>query len=350
MEASVGVARIFQIALESGDDALWNAALKTLLTVDRDGRLTHMILQYWAQADAAGSASQAAQVSPAALSEHLVIDLLGKLIELETTVDGPEAATAAADGEQASGEEAPAACVAACRWCGAQGRWPLLALLVDDLSVPDRQRPASLRRGVTIDRLIAESLMQTRRGSEALAWWTSLCQVWQCDDFPTRLRAAEVAVAFGTPEDAQQRLQAAAAVADDDPFQQTLLQMLAAELQMRHRRWDQAQTALMSIADQAATAGPLRARAQWLIGECYLMQQKYTEAIDAYRRVERLDREGQWSAAAMLQAGQAHEKLGQAQQAAACYTDLLTRFANLPHADHARTRLAQLDAASSLHR
>jgi TolA-binding protein len=87
-----------------------------------------------------------------------------------------------------------------------------------------------------------------------------------------------------------------------------------------------------------------------LIGETYFLQQKYAEAIDAYRRVDTLDASGDWAAVALLQAGKSFEKLARPREAATCYTALLTRFADLPHANHARTRLAQLGGDAAIRR
>lgn len=347
------VAELFQAALASGDDPLWQATLEALLVTDRDGRVTSQVLQRWASAAAA---EPAGGDSAAALSEHLLIDLLSQLIDLAGSdaagnsnhSSDPQAVARAA--EALADGSLPAACAAAVRICGVQARWPLLAMLADDLLPPDVDRDVTLRRGLAIDRLIAESLMQTRRGSEALVWWTAIGAVWQCHDFPTRLRAAEAAVAFGGQDDARRRLDQLQAMADLDPFQRSLVALLSAELDMRGQRWDDARVTLAQLAGRPDTAAPLRPRAQWLIGETYLMQQQYGEAIDAYRRVDAIDQDGHWAAAALLQMGQAHEKLGQARQAAACYTGLLSRFADLPHASRARTRLAQLDESSRLHR
>ncbi|MEL7267884.1 MAG: tetratricopeptide repeat protein, partial [Planctomycetota bacterium] len=79
-------------------------------------------------------------------------------------------------------------------------------------------------------------------------------------------------------------------------------------------------------AQQLDAARDLRARAQFLIGETYLMQDKFGLAISAYRRVEPIQAEGHWAAAALVQAGKSFERLGRSQESRLCYERLLQRF------------------------
>jgi tetratricopeptide (TPR) repeat protein len=274
------------------------------------------------------------------VAEHLAIDLLGRMVDHQ----------AGGAGAGAAGAAIPAGCESACRWLGATGRWSILAIVADQSASPDPSKPETLSRGVAIDRLLAESLMQTRRGRDAMLWWTAIIDAWQCDDFPTLIRGAETAVAYGDIDSAQSRLEAAQTAAGDDAFRSSLVRMLEAEMAIRRARMDEARDLLAGIVRAGDTVAELRPRAQWMIGETYFLQQKYNEAIDAYRRVDALDAEGEWAAAALLQAGKSFEKLSRSREAATCYTALLSRFANLPHANQARTRLAQLGGDPSLRR
>ena len=86
----------------------------------------------------------------------------------------------------------------------------------------------------------------------------------------------------------------------------------------------------------------LRARAQWEIGESFFMQRKFQEAIESYRKVEGLCTDGPHIAASLVQAGKSFEQLGLTRQAGDCYSALLVRFADSPHADEARRRMAAL--------
>lgn len=334
-------------SLVSSDDPLWQATVAALVKSDRDGKLTGEVLERLSASDEADL--QAALASQVHVAEHLAIDLMGQLIDLAKVVNAADAVpdqvgqpadpTDNADPDRRS---VPAACESACRWAGASGRWTMLAMLAEDLAVPDRQDAVTMRRGAAIDRMVAESLMQTHRSGEALPWWLAIIDAWQSDDFPTLIRAAETAVAYGTLEVASGRLEAARVAAGEDGFKVSLTRMLEAELAIRRARLDEARDLLAVIARATETAAELRPRAQWLIGETYFLQQKYAAAIDAYRRVDTLDATGQWAALALLQAGKSFEKLARPREAATCYTALLTRFADLPHANHARTRLAQI--------
>lgn len=318
--------RLFVGSLAQSDDAFWRATLAALLAFDDDGTRTSEVLDRMADAGH--------------VAEHLAIDLLGQMVDHQG--NGATAGPA--------GGAIPAGCESACRWLGSTGRWSMLAIVVDQSVSPDSAKPETLSRGVAIDRLLAESLMQTRRGQDAMLWWAAIIDTWQCDDFPTLIRGAETSVAYGDIDSAQRRLQAAQAAAGDDAFRSSLVRMLEAELAIRRARMDEARDLLAGIVRAGDTVAELRPRAQWMIGETYFLQQKYNEAIDAYRRVDALDAEGEWAAAALLQAGKSFEKLSRSREAATCYTALLSRFANLPHANQARTRLAQLSGEPSLRR
>jgi TolA-binding protein len=104
---------------------------------------------------------------------------------------------------------------------------------------------------------------------------------------------------------------------------------------------------LEGIIRDPESIGQLRGRAQWLIGETYFLQERFAEAIDAYRRVEGIDPDGAWVAAALVQAGKSFEQLGRTQEASVCYWTLIRRFADSPHSQAARTRMASLSPNGS---
>lgn len=327
-------ARLLVGAFAHSDDRHWQAAVAAMVGNDDDGDLTFQVLQRLASSGEQRPAEEpregAADAPPTSyehLAEHLTLDLLGMIVE------------------SAEHSEPRPACHAACRWAGSTGRWSMLSLVADQLEPP--AKAMATNRSAAIDRLLAESLMQTRRGHEALAWWQAILQTWDVDDFATLIRAAETAVAAGTLELARRRVKAAAAAAEDG-FDEALVGMLEAELEIRRGRLDDARGQLEQITRGTGTPAALRPRAQWLIGESYFMQQRYGDAIDAYRRVEALDADGQWAAAALVQAGKSFEYLARPREAAVCYTALLSRFADTPHAQAARSRLARLGETSTL--
>ena len=305
---------VFAEALGASDDALWQAGVDWLIAADEDGSKTGALLERFVSR------------SQEPIAEHLAVDLIAR-----------------SEAPEASQGTSPASSEAACRWAGASERWSMLALAADELGLPSD----GSRRSDAIDRLLAESLMQTQRPSDALKWWNWLIDQGKANDFPTLLRGAETAVAHGDIDLAAKRIDAATMAAGKDPFHQSLTKLLAAELSIRRARFDEARDQLNEIIRAADPSITLRPRAQWLVGETYFMQQKYAEAIDAYRRVDSMDSAGEWAPAALLQAGKAFEKLGRGREAAVCYTALLTRFRDWPHSGVAQTRLATLQPSEA---
>lgn len=319
-------AGIFHDSLQSGDDSLWQLATQRLVKTDHDGTLTETLLK------------RLTAESSESLAEHLAIDLILY-------------ASKAAD---SSSKAFPAASESACRWAGESERWSMLALAADELGVPGSTAgsPAANTsetppRSVAIDRMLAESLMQTQRPADAMRWWDRLIDDQGVNDFATLMRGAETSVAHGDVETATRRVDAAKAVAGETPFNRSLTQILSAQLAIRRAHFDEARDLLSEVVRAADPSPTLRPRAQWLVGETYFMQQRYADAIDAYRRVDAMDAAGQWAPAALLQAGKAFEKLGRSRDAAVCYTALLTRFGDWPHAGIAQTRLATLKPSES---
>lgn len=305
------LALVFTEALLSSDDELWQAAVSYLIKHDVDGTQTDATLK------------QFATQQQDALAEHLAVDLIAR-----------------AEGDAPL--NSPAATETACRWAGTQERWTMLALAADELGPPSE----ASHRSLTIDRILAEALMQTQRPSEAMPWWDWLIEERNASDFATLLRGAETAVAHGDLEVATQRIEAANVAAGDVAFNRELVRILSSELSIRRARFDEARETLTEIVRSPDPSPTLRPRAQWLIGETYFLQQRYADAINAYRRVDSMDTAGQWAPAALLQAGKAFEKLGRSREAATCYTALLTRYRDWPHATVAQTRLATLSPSA----
>jgi TolA-binding protein len=305
------LAAVFAESAKASDDTLWQAAVAWLVEFDRSGVKTETVLK------------QFTSDSREPLAEQLAVDLITRVDSLN--------------------KSSPAASEAACRWAGTNERWSMLALAADELGQPTEATP----RSDSINRMLAESLMQTQRPAESLTWWNWLIDQGGATDFATLLRGAETAVAHGDIELATKRIEAASAASGDDDLHQSLLKLLGAELSIRRARFDEARGQLTAIVQAPGPATALRPRAQWLIGETYFMQQKYAEAIDAYRRVDSMDSAGQWAPAALLQAGKAFEKLGRGREAAVCYTALLTRFRDWPHSGIAQSRLATLQPSDA---
>ena len=238
---------------------------------------------------------------------------------------------------------ATAAREAACRWAGRHELWSMLSLASESLE-PSQ---ASDQRTATIERLFAEALMQTGQPADAHRWWTHVVDQHGADDFATLVRCAETATSHAAPAEAEKRIAAARIAAGEDASRRSLIEMLAAELAVRRLEFDEARSKLESIIRDPESISQLRGRAQWLIGETYFLQERFADAIDAYRRVEGIDADGPWVAAALVQAGKSFEQLGRTQEASVCYSTLIRRFADHPHSQAARIRLAALTPNSA---
>lgn len=249
---------------------------------------------------------------------------------------------------------------AACRWAGRTGDWSMLALAASeepglyDQAVDEANQEQAFRRGRTlhVERLFAESLLQTGKTKQSLKLWERIVDEHGADDFSTLLRLAETSVAVGTVANAKTRIAAAQAVAiqrgaaaggtGNSSPEVALTDLLAANLEIRQLRFDHGRALLERIVRSSRADSNLRGRAQWMIGETFFMQEKFSEAIAAYRQVEAIGSSDQWTAAALVQAGKSFEQLGRTREAAVCYSTLVSRFGDSPHAGGARRRLAAM--------
>ena len=94
------------------------------------------------------------------------------------------------------------------------------------------------------------------------------------------------------------------------------------------------------------------AKSQFMIGETYLMQDKYKKARDAFLRVDALFEFPVWQAPALFQAGRCEEALKEWKGAKKSYTELIKKFATSTYAIQAKPYLKrvekQLEAAKTL--
>ncbi|MGI9469937.1 MAG: tetratricopeptide repeat protein [Rubripirellula sp.] len=271
-------------------------------------------------------------------SGQVTSDTLATLTEQDLESDAERLATAMIAPSETH-TVTPAAREAACRWAGRTSRWSMLAIASESEEL-DGAEPG---RSLAVERLFAESLMQTGRVQDAHRWWTYLVDTRHSTDFATLLRCAESETAVGNDVTrAATRIAAARDAAEDNEFGITLVNMLESELAIRRSQFDHARGLLEHVVRSSETDRSLRGRAQWLIGETFYLQQKFPNAIEAYRRVEGIDPGGMWVSASLIQAGKSFEQLGRTRDAAVCYGNLLSRFADTAHADLARRRLAAI--------
>ena len=308
IDAPLGAAAIAAAVRDAAvaeDAAYWSAVSQLAIEHARSGPCVADALQRLIAADRAADA------------ERLAVDVLGRLGQT-----GPS----------------PEAVEAALRWAADARRWTLVALAAEQL---DPVATAESGLSPAAAAMIAESLVQTSRGKLAQAWLDVAVERLQARSFPTLIRRAELSVAFDPLDVAEKRITAAAETADA-PDQQALLEMLRAEISIRRARLDEARETLERLVRSDQTAVELRCRAQWLIGETFLLQARPADAVEAYRRVESMDPSGHWTAAALVQAGRAFEQLGRQRDATLCYSTLVQRFGDSPHAATAHDRLATI--------
>ena len=148
-----------------------------------------------------------------------------------------------------------------------------------------------------------------------------------------------------------------------------MLAMLRGQLAIRRADIDASIAHFQDVVSHPGPARSLKPRAQFLIGECLLMQKNFAAAIDAYRAAIELaaielagvelagvELAGDGGGAdgpaptirdnvtplAWLQTGKAHQSLGRTRQAAICYTRVIDVYQEHACAAEASARLATL--------
>jgi tetratricopeptide (TPR) repeat protein len=94
------------------------------------------------------------------------------------------------------------------------------------------------------------------------------------------------------------------------------------------------------IGNNPIPSSVLAARAAWMIGETYMMQQRYEEASQAYEEVLQFPNESFWCAASIVQRGLCAEQLNRFQEAKEHYEKVIAEHSESPFAQTARTRLS----------
>lgn len=106
------------------------------------------------------------------------------------------------------------------------------------------------------------------------------------------------------------------------------------------KRYDNARAEYKKVI--AATNTETAARAQFQIGETYLAEGKFDEAVAALLAVEDVYAYPEWSARALLEAGRTFEQMKQPDQAKAQYKIVTEKYKDAPEAAHAGQRLRDL--------
>jgi tetratricopeptide (TPR) repeat protein len=108
-------------------------------------------------------------------------------------------------------------------------------------------------------------------------------------------------------------------------------------------QFDQARQLLHAIASNPQASSPeLTARSWWMMGETYLMQRRYAEAMQAYEQVLGTKGSQYWHSAAWMQIGQCFELLRDVSGARNAYSQILERDAQGAFSTSASDRIAAL--------
>ncbi len=99
---------------------------------------------------------------------------------------------------------------------------------------------------------------------------------------------------------------------------------------------------LVVPSNEPVIAADLAARAVWMIGETYMMQRRYAEALNAYEKVFGISEQTYWHAACALQIAVCLELVQETTIAAEWYNRVITSYASSPFAATAKERLETL--------
>lgn len=313
-------------------------------------------------------------------SGQVTADLLAQLVESGRASLARKVAAQAigVSGEASeSGEaSAPQAVDAACRWAARGGHWSMLAEQAKRAAVSeDRLKAIAGVPPASHSRLFAESLTRTGQPKDAYRWWSHLVDQSDAVDFTTLLRCAESAVAVASVSEARMRLEQLRRSIESQPAsnrsgaiigsegadvnspgsgssqssrpQSFWCDLLEGDLAIRSVQFSQARSRFQAVIRSATAPAAVQGRAQWMIGETYFMQKQYSDAINAYRKVDGIDANGSFVAASLVQAGKSFEQLGRTREAGICYRTLISRFANSSYATEAKRRMTALPALDS---
>lgn len=146
------------------------------------------------------------------------------------------------------------------------------------------------------------------------------------------------------------------AIREDFPEwnRRTEVEYLLARCLIARAEFDAARSILHAIKkpdDAGAGTSPthsslLAARAAWMIGETYMMQQRYEEASQAYGDVLLFPKESFWCAASIFQKGLCAEQLNRFQEAKDHYERVIAEYSQSPFAQTAQTRLSGISLST----
>lgn len=118
---------------------------------------------------------------------------------------------------------------------------------------------------------------------------------------------------------------------------------LLARCMVSKAKFDDARQLLKAIASGDRSSSPeLIARSWWMVGETYLMQRRFSDALNAYEQVYGTEASEYWHSAARMQTGQCYELLRDPESARTAYQQVLERDPEGAFGVQARERISLL--------
>ena len=214
---------------------------------------------------------------------------------------------------------------------------------------PDLQLEISIRFQ------LAETLYQLQRWLEAEPYWKWLVQTAESGVDSARkpdwysvvlLRSAEL---LALRKEWGQAEQMVLRIRKDFPKCNRACEVdyLLARCLVSKADFDSARQVLTSITQGTnSTPDELVARGCWMMGETYLMQRKYSDALVAYREALKIPKQEYWSSASLLQIAQCCEAIQDTQGAMEAYQAIINQFDHSPFVLTAKERLSALPSVS----
>ncbi len=212
-----------------------------------------------------------------------------------------------------------------------------------------------LQLEVSIRFQLAETLYQLQRWPEAEAYWKWLIQRAESSVDNARkpdwysvvlLRSAEL---LALRKEWGQAEQLVLRIRNDFPKCNRACEVdyLLARCLVSKADFDAARQVLTSITQRTiSTPDELVARGYWMMGETFLMQRKYSDALVAYREALKIPNQEYWSAASLLQIAQCSEAMQDTQGAKEAYQTIINQFNQSPFVLTAKERLSILPSVS----
>jgi len=224
-----------------------------------------------------------------------------------------------------------------------------------DLEAALASSNGDLQLEVSIRFHLAETLYQLQRWQEADVYWKWLVQTAESSAgsanktnwFPVvLLRSAEL---LALRKEWSQAEELVLRIRNDFPKCKRACEVdyLFARCLIAKADFDAARQILNSLTQQRnLTPDELVARSQWMMGETYLMQRRYSEALVLYQEVLKIPNQEHWSSASLLQIAQCCEAMQDIQGAKEAYETIIQRFSTSPFVLTAKERLSNIPSTT----